>query len=760
MKKAYILQAFVLAFILSLSGTTQAQQTLFSCDFSNPTQYSTGIIGSNQFVGGSIITRHANPFDYSRWSRYTYNDLSTLSTIYYPVLIYQFGDFLSNSIPTNLQTPSNGFMLMSMIDSYMPWGGDGEQGAYDAYISFPAISTENQENLMLCFSQLYRCHYNDQCWIDYSTDGINWDCMEINIKNYDVPFDGYLQGPQCFFLPSSLENQPSVFLRIRWSSPDSYLGIWGYFWIVDDFSVVSVSNQRDYAINFVCPNELPLTIIRNSDTIDCSNSDSVWQHQSLLYRVEYNDSQYMIDSVFVDGSFLMDNHNAFGSCVFVLNNVTSNHIVSFSIKETRSFTIICDGFDMGAFDYVVNGTTHNGSGTFACGDTLGIGINEEVSVSVHSAEIQNPNYYFARWSDGNTDNPRTITINQDTTLTAIFLSKYYVTLLCEGEGSGSVYFRYNFTDEWSEVMCGFPFLSKRDVMLYSIPVEGSHFVGWSDGVTSNPRSLHINQDTSISAIFIPNINQDICMVTVSNNHNMIVWERGYEEVNNYLIYRETSTPGEYELVGTSPYDAETLWVDDDSKPSTRSYRYKMAVEDNYSNIHKLSSPHKTIHLYINKGMGNSWNLAWNEYEGAEFSTYMIFRGTSDGNMQYLDAMPVGGNNTYTDMDAPEDIVYYQVCVLKNDPCNPSKSDAMIRSNIATNNPAGINDIGEKPALAYSQNGRIIVDGVYNESVIISDVLGRVIYYDTQNGKEYTVSSSGVYFVKVGNRPPTKVIVSK
>ena len=34
--------------------------------------------------------------------------------------------------------------------------------------------------------------------------------------------------------------------------------------------------------------------------------------------------------------------------------------------------------------------------------------------------ISNPGYYFVKWNDDNTDNPRTLTVTADTTLTAIF----------------------------------------------------------------------------------------------------------------------------------------------------------------------------------------------------------------------------------------------------------------------------------------------------------------------------------------------------
>ena len=57
------------------------------------------------------------------------------------------------------------------------------------------------------------------------------------------------------------------------------------------------------------------------------------------------------------------------------------------------------------------------------------------------------------------------------------------------------------------------------------------------------------------------------------------------------------------------------------------------------------------------------------------------------------------------------------------------------------------------------NGNILLEGVSNEHVYVSDVLGRVVYNATVNEKaEIAVRNRGVYFVKIGSRPAEKVVV--
>ena len=43
-------------------------------------------------------------------------------------------------------------------------------------------------------------------------------------------------------------------------------------------------------------------------------------------------------------------------------------------------------------------------------------IDEEITIEA----IPNEGYYFVRWDDGNTDNPRVLTVSYDIALTAIF----------------------------------------------------------------------------------------------------------------------------------------------------------------------------------------------------------------------------------------------------------------------------------------------------------------------------------------------------
>ncbi|MDE6106579.1 MAG: hypothetical protein K2F84_05725, partial [Bacteroidales bacterium] len=55
----------------------------------------------------------------------------------------------------------------------------------------------------------------------------------------------------------------------------------------------------------------------------------------------------------------------------------------------------------------------------AMGIVIG-GGDYELDEKITVAAIPNPGYYFVRWDDGNTANPRILTVTGDITLTAIF----------------------------------------------------------------------------------------------------------------------------------------------------------------------------------------------------------------------------------------------------------------------------------------------------------------------------------------------------
>ena len=117
-------------------------------------------------------------------------------------------------------------------------------------------------------------------------------------------------------------------------------------------------------------------------------------------------------------------------------------------------------------------------------------ITKQNSCEDNIAQVEakaNVGYKFVRWSDGNTENPRKITVTEDMTLTAEFaIDQYQVTLKSNGNGSVTGSGTYDYGTK---------------VTIEAIADKGYHFEKWSDGNTENPRTITVTEDIELSATF-------------------------------------------------------------------------------------------------------------------------------------------------------------------------------------------------------------------------------------------------------------------
>ncbi|MBR4198305.1 MAG: leucine-rich repeat protein [Bacteroidales bacterium] len=102
--------------------------------------------------------------------------------------------------------------------------------------------------------------------------------------------------------------------------------------------------------------------------------------------------------------------------------------------------------------------------------------------------LPNNGYTFTHWSDGNTQNPRSLTVTQDTALVAYF-RWYDFIVSSEDTAKGTV-----------QVLTQ-PSQSNPQATLVALPNTGYTFSRWSDGNTQNPRSITVTQDTILIAFF-------------------------------------------------------------------------------------------------------------------------------------------------------------------------------------------------------------------------------------------------------------------
>ncbi len=113
----------------------------------------------------------------------------------------------------------------------------------------------------------------------------------------------------------------------------------------------------------------------------------------------------------------------------------------------------------------------------------------------------NKHYHFTQWSDGNTDNPHTLVVFQDTTIMAVFSPDSYTISATARNGyvEGAGKFDYGTT-----------------TTLTAVADAHYHFTQWGDGNTDNPREVLVGGNSTYIANFV--IDQHTISATAPNGH--------------------------------------------------------------------------------------------------------------------------------------------------------------------------------------------------------------------------------------------------
>ena len=138
------------------------------------------------------------------------------------------------------------------------------------------------------------------------------------------------------------------------------------------------------------------------------------------------------------------------------------------------------------------------------------GSYQTITATAHSC------YRFCRWNDGDTSNPRTILVTQDTSFTAYFEAAplYDVAVRSNDTNLG-----YAELHRWRGIHSGVrppdvdasgyywndgsdtSYCEGDTIRFRAKAYSGAYFWQWDDGVRENPRTVTITQDTVVTAIF-------------------------------------------------------------------------------------------------------------------------------------------------------------------------------------------------------------------------------------------------------------------
>lgn len=320
-------------------------------------------------------------------------------------------------------------------------------------------------------------------------------------------------------------------------------------------------------------------------------------------------------------------------------------------------------------------------------------------------------YHFDHWSDGITDNPRTIHVTHDTTVTAIFArNSYTITLHSADMTMGST-------------TGGGTYLYGETATLMAVPVEHYHLLRWTTyhwGYEQtvdhqNPLSVVVTENMEYTAYFA----NDTYYVNVVPNEvtRGSVTGGGYAEYGSPITVTATPYSG-YQFVRWSngaEYNPYTFAVTSD-----------MTLEAVFMEEGTVYHVEATSD---NSVMGTVTG-------GGPYAT---------GETAVLTAVAYPGYH----------FIRWQDNVTENPRSYLVTHDASFVAYFEPN--VGIGEIEDDGVNVYVNGGRIIVENVNGMVVRVYDMMGRLVA--TASGETVSVPMPvGVYLVKVGTLPARKVVV--
>lgn len=267
----------------------------------------------------------------------------------------------------------------------------------------------------------------------------------------------------------------------------------------------------------------------------------------------------------------------------------------------------------------------------------------------------------------------------------------------------------------------------------------------------------------------------LAQVTVADGHNVLEWNAGQALPDASIftgkvnVYRETNVADSYEKIGEIAL-ANGRFVDTDSRPDVKSNRYMITLPTVYGVESAPSHVHASVHLMVNKGVGNDINLHWTPYEGADISQYMIFAGATPDNMQVVETLS-GYSRSYVHHRTSDDVTYYAIGMKQ-------KSEAMkSRANRAEAKQENVtsNVISSKEAYAVKLVTHIEIQTEETDATIsetqttlhlkawVTPVLATIanVEWSIVEGAEFAaIDKNGVFTANMGSKAGSAVVQAK
>jgi hypothetical protein len=417
----------------------------------------------------------------------------------------------------------------------------------------------------------------------------------------------------------------------------------------------------------------------------------------------------------------------------------------------------------------------------------GGGLYDENATATLTA-TPNPGYLFSHWSDGSTENPRTITVTGDMTLTAYFVEDLVNVAAMSNEPA------------MGTVLGGGSYPRNSEVTLAAVAKQGFSFLGWDNGVPDNPYTFTVSDDISLTALFAAH---DTTYIDVHDTTYVDVHDTTYIDVHD-TTYVDVYVPV-HDTTYIDVHDTTYLWQYD-----TTYVDVPYPVHDTtYVDVHDTTYLWQYDTTYVNV----PYPVHDTTYVDVHDTTYLWQYDTTYINVPYpvhdttyvtlTDTIVLNHYDTtyitlHDTITITEPLTWYSLQVLSEDMDKgvgagsgqfPEGTDVEIAaipvegyrflqwSDGSEANPrtitlnenltltamfttVGVTDLELPTWYVYPEQGAFVVKGTGGHQVSVYDAVGKLLhrYSEAPEILRYSVPAAGSYYIQVDNGAAKKVTV--
>jgi len=303
--------------------------------------------------------------------------------------------------------------------------------------------------------------------------------------------------------------------------------------------------------------------------------------------------------------------------------------------------------------------------------------------------------------------------------------------------------------------------------IVATPNAGYLFALWSDGDTLNPRTLTIDRDTLLTALFVPVPDTIVNYDTIVVRDTILIHDTTI--VNNYIhdttVVHDTTIVHDTTFVDVYVHD--TTIVHDTAYVEI--YIHDTTVVNNY--IHDTTIVHDTT--YIDVYVHDTTIVHDTTYiDNYIHDTVTVVMPIDYHTLTLISAQPtmgiVVGSGTYSDSTEVE-IAAVAICGYHFVQWSDGNTESPRRLTVTEDmeltatfdiDEVGITDVSAPNAKVTVQDNVITVQGAEGQRVRIFDSVGRLLSTEqsVSETQRFRVMAAGVYLVQVGDGTAQRVVV--